>query len=85
MLLVLLGLTLMGPLVLPACWGLFRRQGLAPSLSLLLLVPFFGVVIVLAVLALGDARPPAGLLLIPVLNVLAVYRFARRQGIGHQP
>ena len=25
------------------------------------------------------------LLLIPVLNVLAVYRFARRQGIGHQP
>jgi len=61
MLLVLLGLTLMGPLVLPACWGLFRRQGLAPSLSLLLLVPFFGVVIVLAVLALGDARPPAGL------------------------
>ena len=50
-LLVLMGWAFMGPLVIPPCWRLFRQRGVPPGLSLLLVVPFLGLVFALTVLA----------------------------------
>ena len=44
LLIVFLGWLVMAPLIIPACWQLCRRWGYAPTLSLLLLIPYAGFV-----------------------------------------
>jgi hypothetical protein len=55
LLIVMLGWLFMAPLIIPACWHLCRRWGYAPSLSLLLLIPYAG--FVAFVLLLQNPRP----------------------------
>ena len=47
---VLLGWLLMAPLIIPPCWQLCRRRGYSPPLSLLLLIPYLGFVILVLLL-----------------------------------
>jgi hypothetical protein len=55
LLIVMLGWLIMAPIIIPACWRLCRRWGYAPTLSLLLLIPYAGFVAL--VLLLRNPRP----------------------------
>jgi hypothetical protein len=55
---VLLGWLLMAPLIIPACWQLCRRSGYSPALSLLLLIPYVGFVILILLLQSPRSNEP---------------------------
>ena len=55
---VMLGWLLMAPLIIPACWHLCRRWGYAPTLSLLLLIPYAGFVILILLLQSPRSNEP---------------------------
>lgn len=55
---VLLGWLLMAPLIIPACWQLCRRSGHSPTLSLLLLIPYLGFVILVLLLQSSRSNEP---------------------------
>ena len=50
LLIVMLGWLFMAPLIIPPCWQLCRRWGYSPTLSLLLLIPYAGFVILVLLL-----------------------------------
>ena len=55
---VLLGWLLMAPLIIPPCWQLCRRWGYSPALSLLLLIPYAGFVILILLLQNPRSNEP---------------------------
>jgi hypothetical protein len=55
LIIVMLGWLFMAPLIIAPCWQLCRRWGYAPTLSLLLLIPYVGFVAL--VLLLQNPRP----------------------------
>ncbi|KJB93295.1 hypothetical protein N826_17950 [Skermanella aerolata KACC 11604] len=55
---VILGWLLMAPLIIPPCWQLCRRWGYAPALSLLLLIPYLGFVILILLLQSPRSNEP---------------------------
>jgi hypothetical protein len=55
---VLLGWLLMAPLIIPPCWQLCRRWGYRPTLSLLLLIPYVGFVILILLLQSPRSNEP---------------------------
>ncbi|MGF7211111.1 hypothetical protein GGE65_005727 [Skermanella aerolata] len=48
----------MAPLIIPPCWQLCRRWGYAPALSLLLLIPYLGFVILILLLQSPRSNEP---------------------------
>jgi hypothetical protein len=58
LLIVMLGWLFMAPLIIPPCWQLCRRWGHSPSLSLLLLIPYVGFVILILLLQSPRSNEP---------------------------
>lgn len=52
---IVIGLFLTIVLIIPT-WKIFAKTGHSPALSLLLFIPFFGLFIVLCILAFSDWR-----------------------------
>ena len=55
---VIFGWLLMAPLIIPPCWQLCRRWGYSPTLSLLLLVPCWELVILILLLQSPRSNEP---------------------------
>jgi hypothetical protein len=57
LLFILLGWAAMSPFIVVPAWFIARRAGLAPSLSLIAAVPYFGLVVFSWLLALRPRLP----------------------------